>query len=631
MGWCWRAVVVPFRCLGRRVLVRKMSCILPFRCLRGLGVAFFILFAGACVYDWESYDPRLVPSAKPPLVDCDAGDVKACFGAAAAKRGVGVCRAGEQRCVAGKWGPCEGEVLPTAEDCDVRDDDDCDGDTTDVPASCSCDVGSTAACYSGPAGTEGQGRCVAGIQLCDVTPTGPQFGMCLAEVLPINERCDTIDDDDCDGVSNDHCATFVRRFSSGDYDHPRAIAAGAGGSILVGGDYTGPLPFDAIVLPKDTDLSGFVARLNAAGTALWATQIAGTGAQSVHAVVEDAAGSVYIAGQFEGQLVLSGLATLQGAGALDAFVAKLDGVTGAPLWSYRVGGADNDVVNDIAVDTAGNIWVAGYFHGTVNFGDGSVTAVDGERDGYYTVLDPAGMLLGKGLVAGVRKDEVIGLAPAPDGGMYMVGYYDQPLSIGGTPLVNAAGQDGFVAKMSDVNTSAWVRTMAGPDNDAAVAISVSSVDASVVVTGRYRGSVDVGQGDIEGTSVAGLFVAKYTQGGAATWGRGFADTAPQSPVDVVVDSAGAVFVAGSLSGRLVFGDSVLRSAANDDMFLVNMTKDGVPQWARQFGSVRDHNLRSMTMYNDQIAIAAECSGPIDFGTGVVASFTSRDDVCVVWY
>ncbi|MDC0747408.1 DUF4215 domain-containing protein [Polyangium mundeleinium] len=60
---------------------------------------------------------------------------------------------------------------------------------------------SFAPCYGGPAGARGIGICVEGKQACneDAVPTGP----CLGEVLPREETCLSIFDEDCDGLVNE--------------------------------------------------------------------------------------------------------------------------------------------------------------------------------------------------------------------------------------------------------------------------------------------------------------------------------------------------------------------------------------------------------------------------------------------
>ena len=115
---------------------------------------------------------------------CFLGAVQRCYSGPQGASGRGVCRGGIQTCGPDGWGPCVGEVLPTAEVCNGLDDD-CDGKV---------DEHVVIACYGGPQDTLGRGRCKAGYRLCvDGRP-----GRCQWEVHPRPETCNNRDDD-CDG------------------------------------------------------------------------------------------------------------------------------------------------------------------------------------------------------------------------------------------------------------------------------------------------------------------------------------------------------------------------------------------------------------------------------------------------
>ncbi|MHB8872962.1 MAG: MopE-related protein [Myxococcaceae bacterium] len=140
-----------------------------------------------------------VGEALPAAESCDGADndcdgaadealTRACYSGPAGSENVGVCHGGIQTCVAGAFGACAGEVVPSAESCDNLDNN-CDG---------AADEAVTRACYSGPAGTEGVGVCHGGSQTC----AAGSFGACTAEVLPSTESCDN-QDNNCDGAVDD--------------------------------------------------------------------------------------------------------------------------------------------------------------------------------------------------------------------------------------------------------------------------------------------------------------------------------------------------------------------------------------------------------------------------------------------
>ncbi len=109
--------------------------------------------------------------------------------------GQGVCARTVQRCVGGMPQTCNPGTPAPTEDCNNALDDDCDGVIND---GCACTGTQTQSCYSGPAGTAGVGRCVAGTQTCNNGMWGP----CVGEVVPAAESCNGLDDD-CDAMTDD--------------------------------------------------------------------------------------------------------------------------------------------------------------------------------------------------------------------------------------------------------------------------------------------------------------------------------------------------------------------------------------------------------------------------------------------
>lgn len=61
---------------------------------------------------------------------CQDGDFVNCYEGSLASRGVGACLSGTRTCSSGFFGSCENQVLPTQEDCDLQNDADCDGNST---------------------------------------------------------------------------------------------------------------------------------------------------------------------------------------------------------------------------------------------------------------------------------------------------------------------------------------------------------------------------------------------------------------------------------------------------------------------------------------------------------------------
>jgi hypothetical protein len=78
----------------------------------------------------------------------------------------------------------------------------------------------------------------------------------------------------------------------------------------------------------------------------------------------DAAGSVYVAGEFEGTNQL-GTNTLVSAGGTDAFVAKLN-AAGDLQWAFSTGGTNDDRATRLLVSSNGTLYLCGQFTVTSN-------------------------------------------------------------------------------------------------------------------------------------------------------------------------------------------------------------------------------------------------------------------------
>jgi len=118
---------------------------------------------------------------------CTNGATQSCYGGAQSELGPGrACRAGTQTCINGTFGPCIGEVRPSAEACNNVDDN-CNGTTDENLGTVTC----------------GLGQCTNTVSACS---TGIAT-MCRPGTAG-TETCNNRDDD-CDGATDEDGCSCV--------------------------------------------------------------------------------------------------------------------------------------------------------------------------------------------------------------------------------------------------------------------------------------------------------------------------------------------------------------------------------------------------------------------------------------
>lgn len=152
-------------------------------------------------------------------------------------------------------------------------------------------------------------------------------------------------------------------------DVPWAVAVDAAGSVYVAGQ-TASADFPTLGAVQASGGGGdvFVSKLNPAGTALvYSTYIGGASAETGTSLALDAAGNAYIAGNTTStNFPLVGQFQGTNRGSGDAFVAKLNPAGDALVYSTYLGGTSADNAYAIAVDTAGSAYVTGFTE-SINF------------------------------------------------------------------------------------------------------------------------------------------------------------------------------------------------------------------------------------------------------------------------
>lgn len=400
--------------------------------------------------------------------------------------------------------------------------------------------------------------------------------------------------------------TFSTYFGGSGNDIARGIGVDSSGNVYICGSTTsGNLPVTKASYQTSmhgglTFGDGFLAKFNASGGLAWVTYFGGSADDMAMALALDTSGNVYLTGfttsgdfpklnAFQATFAGGGGNSWWGEGC-DAFVAKFTSA-GALIYSTYLGGTMDDDGLAIAVDTAGNAYVAGYTMSS-NFplANGYQTAFAGSEnvfinangyvgynlgDAFVAKLGPTGQLIISTYLGG-RQDEAADAITLDSAGNVWIGGATNSVAF---PVVNGLpggyqGEspgslqpvanlgDGFVSRLNSGLTELQYSTyLGGSGDDAVTALAVdasgSAYAAGLTVSSNFpvtKGSVQTayagpttltpGAGAVTGDA----FIAKFNPSGSAlTYCTYLGGSDNDFASGLAVDAAGNAYLTGSTS------------------------------------------------------------------------------------
>ena len=594
-------------------------------------------FAISCSYDFEALDPRLGGGGAGAGVPgtCTPGQTVPCYSGPDGTEGKGLCRGGNARCndAGTGYGACAGEVTPIPEDCNTPGDDDCDGLANEPDAQCQCQPGHVTACYDGPVATENHGKCHAGQQICQ--PSGTVYGPCYGEILPSHEDCATTGvDDDCNGTTDDHCATWALHFGGTSTETLHGMAVDSTDAVLVVGELDDTADLGGGNLVGDSQGNAFVAKYDQDGAHLWSKVYGAAGsAQSAVAVAVDRSDgdAVWIAGNFYDSIDFGGGHLLTSQGDADMFVAKLDSA-GNALYAASYGGGISDTSGQRLASIAvanGRVALGGYFKTSLVIDTNNFTSA-GDENGFVAELTAAtGAVQWAKSFGSAGDDRATGVAIDATGALYVGGWFTSSMTLG-TQVLNdpTSGTAAFVGKLDSTGAEQWSKAMGDAGNQYALALALHP-SGGVVVGGEQDGTLTLSTGSYVTAGGLDMWLLRLDAGGQEVWSKSFGSPAVEHLPALGVDAAGDVLVAGMGNGTIDMGDGPLLVAGQDDWLVARLGPDGTLGYSRRFGDETDQHLYAAAADSQgNWLIGGTCEGTVDFGTGPAGS-GSDFDICIV--
>ena len=353
----------------------------------------------------------------------------------------------------------------------------------------------------------------------------------------------------------------------------RNAAADLNGNVFFSGTAANGTDLGGGALSGLGSLNLFVAKLSTGGTHVFSKMFP-LGKDASLAVNKLITGFVVVGSVFGTNLDF-GCGNLPAVGAGDIAIARF-GFQNNCTWSKRFGNMSTDPnsASAITVDEADNIFVAGKFVDTLDFGCGAVTSAPGVfGDIFVTKFDSSGTCVWTKSFTdpmnGGNGDYALrGISVDSMGRIALAGHFGGSLAFGSITLVAQGTYDIFAAQLDGSGAVTWAKSFGLPGSYNTLSAFAAATDGHIALAGAVVPGTDFGGGPLP---TGEAFTAELDANGSHVWSRDFLSVDASSVNGLAYAGANNLVVTGGFLGQIDFGGpQTMTTMGGFDIFLAKL-------------------------------------------------------------
>ena len=289
---------------------------------------------------------------------------------------------------------------------------------------------------------------------------------------------------------------------------------------------------------------------------------------------------------------------LTSAGEEDIFLLKLDS-DGNFLWAFSMGDVNYDRGKDVTTDASGNVYLTGYFNGTMDVdpGDGEFFLSHPKSTAFVIKYGPSGNLVwarqmgspddpgfAYGLAIDLDNSQNVLVA-----GQFLGRVDFNPGS--GIFDLQTTGYDGYIQKLDNNGNFIWVKQFVTSGTHYICDMELDP-NGNIYTTGSFYGTTDFdpdpskkSKYNITSYGISDIFYSKLDANGNFVWANHVGGSLGDYGYAIHVDPAGYVYGTGQFCGVGDFNPSTgvftMIPIGESDLFIEKLSLDGNFIWAKQ--------------------------------------------------
>lgn len=324
--------------------------------------------------------------------------------------------------------------------------------------------------------------------------------------------------------------------SAGSNDVPKGITEDAFGNVIVTGS--------SEIIPQK---NGITVKYNSTGLSQWVNTFneQGDNTDKPNAMVMDAAGNIFIAGNVEEY------------GTDRNFALQKINTSGTTAWVRTINGTSvgsSDSAQAVAVDNLGNVYVAGYTHNKGSSSDYTIAKYDTNGNQIWVVTYDFI----------TETDRILSMVLDAGNNIYVTGRSDSNAS-------NVVSNDDILTmKYNSNGVLQWATRYNGVGN---------LIDTGRIIRVAASGNVYVGGRTFNGTNYD-FIVLKYNATGVQQWANIYNGGGNDEGFFMEIDAAENVYITGNSDNA---------GLTNTDVVTLKINTAGVSQWTKRYNGTATGN------------------------------------------
>ncbi|MEI7983283.1 MAG: hypothetical protein WCI71_16660, partial [Bacteroidota bacterium] len=351
---------------------------------------------------------------------------------------------------------------------------------------------------------------------------------------------------------------WMDNFGSTGTDYGYCIVTESG-FTYTGGWFEGSVTFGSTTLTSFGGTDMFITKMDSAGHVIWAQNFGGSGNDYIDGISPDGHGNLYFSGYFSGQAHF-GPFLLTSKGYSDAYICRFTS-DGEVKWVLNGGGIDPDQAYRLSASPTGDFVVFnGYFRNFAQFGKFTIPGMAG-REYFIASVDSGGFYRWVFAVPGISDEVGYGIDVDTAGNVYSAGYFFSEIwQVGCYNLVNRGSFDCSLIKLDSKGNLLWAKSFGGEGEDLPRVVKYHN--GSLYIGGYHYGNGNFLGINLPGKGDRDSFVIRADVDGNAIWAADGVSPIKDEMIGLAIDEEQNIYSCGAFSGTMIIGNNTFTSAGD---------------------------------------------------------------------